>query len=101
MMTVSLPISQAEFDANKQQDFKAAIAKAAGEATRVDSVAIDKIEAISGGRRHLLAEAVHVDFSVKALDRAAAEDIQDSLTQEAINKELEAAGLPPALCMVC
>ena len=50
-----------------------------------EDVTIDQIEAISVGRRRLLASIIMVDTSVKAVDTAAAEAMRGKLTSDNIN----------------
>ena len=95
-MVVNLPMTFAEFDDEKQQSFKEAIAKAAAGQVRADHVTIDTIEEMSRAERRLLAQGIRVSVSVKAVDKSAADAIAASLTEDAINLELERAGLPPA-----
>ena len=95
-MVVSLPMTKAEFDGEKQQAFKEALAKTAGQGVRADQVFIDSIEEISTAARRLLAQGIRVTVSVKATDQDAAAAIASRLTEEDINTELEEAGLPPA-----
>ena len=97
-MVVSLPMTRAEFDDEKQQSFKEALAKAAGEGVRADHVLIDTIEEITAARR-LLAQGIRVAASVNAPDKDAAAAIAASLTEAGINTELEKAGLPPAILL--
>ena len=94
-MVVSLPMTKAEFDGEKQQAFKEALAKTAGQGVRADQVFIDSIEEISTAARRLLAQGIRVTVSVKATDQEAAAAIAASLTDEGINTELAKAGLPP------
>lgn len=61
---------------------------------------IDKIQAISVGRRRLLASSIRVDTSVNAADKAAADAMSGKLTADNINAELETAGLPAAQVLV-
>ena len=95
---MSLPLSVAEFNLEKQAKFKEAIARAAG-ASPAD-VAIDNIEALSAGRRRLLASGVRIDVSVKAKDKAATDAMSAGLTAVNINAELSKAGLPQAEVLV-
>ena len=95
-MVLSLPMTKAEFDDEKQQAFKEAIAKTAGQGVRADHVLIDTIEEMSTAARRLLAQGIHVAVSVNAPGKDAAASIAASLTAAAINTELEKAGLPPA-----
>ena len=94
-MVLSLPMTKAEFDDEKQQAFKEAIAKTAGQGVRADHVLIDTIEEMSTAARRLLAQGIRVAVSVNAPDKDAASAIATSLTEAGINTELEKAGLPP------
>jgi len=85
-LSLSLPLSKADFDAEKQAKFKESIARAAG-APPAD-VEIDNIEALSSARRRLLASGIRIDVSVKAKDKAAADVMSAGLTTGNINAEL-------------
>ena len=98
-LSLSLPLSVAEFNLEKQAKFKEAIARAAG-ASPAD-VAIDNIEALASVRRRLLASSgVRIDVSVKAKDKAATDAMSAGLTAVNINAELSKAGLPQAEVLV-
>jgi len=88
-----------EFDDGKQQSFKEAIARTAGQAVRADHVIIDKVEEMSTVRR-LLTQGIRIVVSLKALDKIAADAITTNLTQEGINRKLEEVGLPSATLLV-
>ena len=90
-LSLSLPLSVAEFNLEKQAKFKEAIARAAG-ASPAD-VAIDNIEALSSDRRRLLASGVRLDVSVKAKDKAAADAMGAGLTAGNINSQLSKVSL--------
>ena len=96
-MAVSLPMTVDQFNADAQTKFKESIAKAAG-ATPAD-VTIDKIQAISVGRRRLLASSIRVDTSVNAADKAAADAMSGKLTADNINAELETVCTLTCLCL--
>ena len=96
-MAVSLPMTEDDFNADAQTKFKESIAKAAG-ATPAD-VTIDKIQAISVGRRRLLASSIRVDTSVNAADKAAADAMSGKLTADNINAELETVCTLTCLCL--
>ena len=85
-LSLSLPLSVAEFNLEKQAKFKEAIARAARSSPA--DVAIDNIEALSSANRRLLASGVRVDVSVKAKDKASADAMGASLTVGNINDEL-------------
>jgi len=89
-------MTKAEFDDEKQQAFKEAIAKTAGQGVRADHVLIGTIEEMSTAARRLLAQGIRVAVSVNAPDKDAAAAIVASLTEAGINTELKNVGLPPA-----
>ena len=95
-MVVSLPMAEVEFDDEKQQAFKEAIAQTAGQAVRADHVIIDAIEEMTTAARRLLNRGIRIEVSVNAVDKSAADAIAVKLTEEGINNKLEEAGLPPA-----
>jgi len=99
-MVVYLRMTQAEFGDEKQQTFKEALAKAAGQGVRADHVFIDTIEATSTAVRRLLAQGIRVTVSVKAPNKETAAAIAANLNEEAIKRELEKAGLPLANVLV-
>jgi hypothetical protein len=92
-ITLSLSMSQSAFTKDKQTDFKASLAQAAGAASV--TVVINKIEIISS-RRHLLVEAIRIETSIMAAGEAAAQELAGRLTADSINRELAKLGLPPA-----
>ena len=94
-LMVYLPMTQPEFDDEKQQNFKEAIAKTAGQSVRADHVIIDTIEEMSTAARRLLAQGIRIAVSVNVVDKTAADAIMVRLTEQGINEELEKAGLPP------
>ena len=63
-------MSAAAFTREKQKAFKAAVAEVAAVST--GDVSLAEIEAISPGKRRLLAEIIHVQIHVKAASKAAA-----------------------------
>jgi hypothetical protein len=95
-------MTEAEFHDEKQQSFKEAIARTAGQAVRADHVIIDAIDIIdaieemSTAARRLLSQGIRIAVSVNAVDKSAADAITVRLTAGAINTELNQAGLPPA-----
>ena len=95
-MEVFLLISEPDFDEEKQQAFKEAISEAAGNGVRADHVIISKIEEMSMASRRLLSQGIRIAVIVNAEDRSAASAIAESLTEEAINNELQDVGLPSA-----
>jgi hypothetical protein len=99
-MEVFLLISEPDFDEEKQQVFKEAIAEAAGHGVRADHVIISKIEEMSMAARRLFSQGIRIAVIVNAEDRSAASAIAESLTEEAINNELQQVGLPHATILV-
>ena len=99
-MEVFLLISEPDFDEEKQQVFKEAIAEAAGHGVRADHVIISKVEEMSMAARRLFSQGIRIAVIVNAEDRSAASAIAESLTEEAINNELQQVGLPPATILV-
>ena len=98
-LSLSLPLSVAEFNPEKQAKFKEAIARAAGASPA--GVAIDNIEALASVRRRLLASSgVRIDVSVKAKDKAAADAMGAGLTAGNINAELSKVSKVLALASV-
>jgi len=101
---VSLPMIVAEFDDDKQETFKKAIAAAAGVSSA--NVTIVKIESISSVRqegatrhvtmRHLLAAGIRIEMSIKAANQNAGDTLVAKRTVTAINTKLQQAGLPVA-----
>jgi len=94
-MTLSLPMSKADFTSDKQALFKKSIAAAAGAGVSEADVTINKIETIPIGRR-LLAESIRVGTTIKASNLAAAETIAQDLTADKLNAELSKNSLPRA-----
>jgi len=119
-MVIWLPMTMEEFH-EKQQAFKEALAKTAGQGVIADHIfidteefmrkpanareqgdfdrintAFDRITMAAAARRLLAYRGIDVTVSVKALDEDAAAAIAASLTEADINTELEKAGLPPA-----
>ena len=95
-MEVFMLISEPDFDEEKQQAFKEAISEAAGNGVRADHVIISKIEEMSMASRRLMSQGIRIAVIVNAEDRSAASAIAESLTEEAINNELQDVGLPSA-----
>jgi hypothetical protein len=92
-MAVSLPMTKASFNTERQDLFKKSIA-AAAEVSAGD-VKIDDITTIIGGRR-LLAESIRVDTSITATSEAAAKTMAQVLTADKMNAELSKNNLPKA-----
>ena len=90
---VSLPMTEAEFDAAAQTAYKASVATAAS--VEASAVSIDSITALAR-RRRLLSAGIEVATSVQATSSAAASTISATITIEALNTQLDAAGLPQA-----
>ena len=95
-MVVFLPMIVAESDVKKQQTFKEAIAKTAGETVRADYVMLDSIEVIYKAVRRLLNQGLLLPVRVNSVDKRAADSIAARLTKDTINLGLKNAGLPPA-----
>jgi len=99
-MAVSMPISIAEFDNNKQTVFKAAVATTAG--VLPANVDISNIASITtAGSRRLLAVGIRVDFRVNAATRSASTLLESKLSSATVlNTNLQQAGLPQATVLV-
>ena len=97
-LSLSLPLSTADFDDAKQAKFKESIARAAGVSPA--DVTIDNVETLSAARRRLLVSSIRIDVSVKAKDKAAADAMGAELTAGNINVELSKAGLPQAEVLI-
>jgi len=82
-ITLSLPMSKANFTADKQTALKASLARVAGVSDK--DVTIDKIESITSGRN----STVRVEVSIKAGGIAAADEIVRKMTADNINDELK------------
>lgn len=90
---VSLPLTEAEFDATAQTAYKESVATVASVETT--AVSIDSVTAVAR-RRRLLNAGIEVETSVQAASSAAATSISTSITIEALNTQLDTAGLPAA-----
>ena len=90
---VSLPLTEAEFDTAAQTSYKASVATVAS--VEASTVSIDSITAVAR-RRRLLSAGIEVETSVQATSSAAATSISTSITIEALNTQLDTAGLPAA-----
>jgi hypothetical protein len=90
---VSLPLTEAEFDATAQTAYKESVATVASVETT--AVSIDSVTAVAR-RRRLLNAGIEVETSVQATSSAAATSISTSITIEALNTQLDTAGLPAA-----
>merc|ERR1711939_409527 len=88
--SISLPMSKADFTADKKSAFRSAVAAAADVA--VQDVVIDKVTAVGSDRRKL-ANDIRVDTSVKAKDEDSAKAMAQTLTEVAINEELQNKGV--------
>lgn len=89
-VTVSLPMSKADFE--RQEDlFVAALAKSAG--VEVSDVSIISVTESSAARRRLLAPSVQVSSEIQASDT---DSVSQALTTDTLNKNLGEAGLPQA-----
>ena len=85
-LSLSLPLSMAEFNDHRQTNFRESIARAAG-ASPAD-VAIRNVKDLSSARRSLLSSSIRVDTSVKAENQADAVAMSKRLTADSINNEL-------------
>jgi hypothetical protein len=90
---VSLPLTEAEFDAAAQTAYKASVATVAS--VEASAVSITSVTAVAR-RRRLLNTGIEVATSVQAASSAAAATISTSITIEALNTQLDTAGLPAA-----
>jgi hypothetical protein len=92
-MAVSLPMTKASLNTERQDLFKKPIAAAA----RVSAadVKIDDIATIIGGRR-LLSESIRVDTSIVATSEAAAKTMAQTLTVDKMNAEFSKNNLSKA-----
>ena len=90
---VSLPLTEAEFDATAETAYKASVATVAS--VEASAVSIVSVTAVAR-RRRLLSAGIEVATSVQAASPAAATTISTSITIEALNTQLDAAGLPAA-----
>ena len=89
-LVLTLPLSLNAFTNDRQIDFKASLAAAAGVAAK--DVTINGIRRVI--TRRVLSESVRVDVSIKAADKGAADTIVGGLTALRINKELAKVDLP-------
>ena len=90
---VSLPLTEAEFDATAQTAYKTSVATVASVET--SAVSIDSVTAVAR-RRRLLSAGIELATSVQASSSSAATSISTSITIEALNTQLDVAGLPAA-----
>jgi cysteine-rich repeat protein len=97
-LVLQLSYTVADFDDAKQQEFKAAIAKAAS--TTADRVVIRNITAVQGSaRRRLLSShaKIQVDVSIMAESPVAANAMAAQLSSTRINTELQSLNLGSAV----
>ena len=95
-MAVQLPYSVQSFTQQRQDQFKSAVAAAAGvELFRVTINSISESESGAGTNRRLLAVSIVVDFSVRvpAAAKNNPEPLRAALTMENVNTNLASQGL--------
>ena len=92
-MSLTLPMTLAEFNSSVRQTFQEVIAVAAG-LTKGDANRVEVT--VKAARRRLLESAVALDVIVNMPDDASAKKATGSLTKDAINAGLASAGLPSA-----
>ena len=93
-LTVKLPLTESEFDAEKQEGFKAAIASAAGvDASSVEIVSYAQTSTRRKSRT-LLAASIDVETRMASTDGNAM-DLVKKLDADTINQNLQQNGLPP------
>ncbi|KAJ1489970.1 hypothetical protein T484DRAFT_1885002 [Baffinella frigidus] len=96
-MVVSLPLSLSEFTFEKQVNFRAGVASAAGVAlAKVEITAVREVTSRRSASRRLLATSVEVDFRVAASDAAAGASLAEKLDAESLNKALKTQARRPA-----
>ena len=94
-LTVSLPLSESEFDSAKQAGFKQAIASSAGvNASYVEIVSFAQTSARRRESRALLAAALDVETKIASTE-GNVKDLVKKLDQDIINQNLQQNGLPP------
>jgi len=94
-MSVVLPVTLQDFDANMQAKFKNAVDAAVSAQSVV--VTIDNIDSVpptNDGQRRLLAGSVRIDVTIKAPDNFAADAMVLMLTLWNLNAKLTEVGLP-------
>merc|ERR1719261_2227883 len=89
-MEVKLPLSKAEFSAEKQDLFKKAVAEAAGNGVTASDVSLTNI---ADARR---SGSVKFDVTVKTTSESLATAVAGGLTATKLNEKLAANGLPDA-----
>ena len=93
---ISLPITEDKFTLVYQNTFRKAIANVAN--VELSAVQITTIQAVNDlRRRKLLTKDIRIGVVVKTNDQETAVLVSERLTQERINQELEAVGLPKGL----
>ena len=93
---ISLPITEDKFTLVHQNTFRKAIAKVAN--VKLSAVQITTIQPVNDlRRRRLLTKDIRIVVVVKTNDQETAVLVSERLTQERINQELEAVGLPKGL----
>jgi hypothetical protein len=94
-LTISLPLSESEFDEAKQTGYKRAIASSAGvNASSVEIISFAQTSNRRSEARRLLAAALDVETKI-ANTEGNTEGIVKRLNPEAINQNLQQNGLPP------
>ena len=93
-VVVTLDMSLDEFDDKKKQDFKQALANAAG--VEASGVSIRKVEPISPTltRRVASIESIRITARVLVSDRSTVATVTDSMTEQRVNDQLVQQGLP-------
>ena len=90
-IVLSLPLSPADFDVQKQTAFKQAIANAAAVDASKVKISIEPLR-----RRQLLAAGIRVTIQIEVEDASRVESVKGRLSAANINSELDKAGLPAA-----
>jgi len=94
-VTVTLPLSESEFDSAKQAGFKQAIASSAGvNASYVEIISFAQTSARRRESRALLAAALDVETKIASTE-GDVKDLVKKLDQDTINQNLQQHGLPP------
>lgn len=94
-MSATIPLTEEEFDDDRQEAFKAGCASAAGIAA--DKVTITNISTVvlPSRRRNLLNTGIKVDVELEVPQETTTEELATSLSQDNLNKEMTKQGLPP------
>jgi len=92
-MSVTVPLTIAEFTDAKKTSFRKGVANSAG--TAIDKVEITEVKAADRRRRMLLETSISVDFRVKVTEAKATElKSSGALSEAKLNEKLKAEGLP-------